>query len=78
MCDRLHRPGLFGDCAGLPCPYGSGSEHLSIPTSDGGTIAADLYGKGDQEWYPAHGPLQSASWSKQARELQAAGFRCSV
>src|SRR6476660_153877 len=51
-------------------------EHLSIPTSDGGAIAADLYGKGDHGVVLAHGGrFNKESWSKQARELQAAGFR---
>ena len=51
-------------------------EHLSIPTSDGGALAADLYGKGDHGVVLAHGGrFNKESWSKQARELQAAGFR---
>jgi pimeloyl-ACP methyl ester carboxylesterase len=51
-------------------------EHLSIPTSDGGVLAADLYGKGDHGVVLAHGGrFNKESWSKQARELEAAGFR---
>jgi pimeloyl-ACP methyl ester carboxylesterase len=53
-----------------------GQEHLSIPTSDGGVIFADLYGRGDHGVVLAHGGrFNKESWTKQARELEAAGFR---
>ena len=53
-----------------------GQEHLSIPTSDGGVIFADLYGRGDHGVVLAHGGrFNKESWTRQARELEAAGFR---
>lgn len=52
-------------------------EHVSFPTEDGGIVYADLYGKGDRGVVLAHGGrFEKESWEKQARELEAAGFRC--
>jgi len=51
-------------------------EHVSFPTQDGGTIYADLYGKGERGVVLAHGgQFNKGSWVKQARTLEAAGFR---
>src|SRR5262249_9954272 len=56
--------------------HGLAQEHISIQTSDGGVIFADLYGRGDHGVVLAHGGrFNKESWAKQARELQAAGFR---
>ena len=51
-------------------------EHVAFPTQDGGTIYADLYGKGERCVVLAHGGrFNKQSWEKQARPLAAAGFR---
>lgn len=51
-------------------------EHVSFATSDGGTVYADVYGKGDRGVVLAHGGrFNKESWEKQARTLAAAGFR---
>jgi pimeloyl-ACP methyl ester carboxylesterase len=51
-------------------------EHVSFPTRDGGTVHADLYGRGDRAVVLAHGGrFNKESWKKQAEELQRAGFR---
>ena len=51
-------------------------EQVSFPTSDGGLINADVYGKGDRAVVLAHGGrFNKESWGKQAKELAAAGFR---
>ena len=51
-------------------------EHVSFPTQDGGTIYADLYGKGERGVVLAHGGrFNKESWAKQARTLAAAGYR---
>jgi len=51
-------------------------EHVSFATQDGGTVYADLYGKGDRCVVLAHGGrFNKESWEKQARTLAAAGFR---
>jgi predicted alpha/beta hydrolase len=44
---------------------------VSFPTPDGGRVYADLYGKGKR----GEGRFNKASWAKQARELEKAGFR---
>lgn len=50
-------------------------EHVSFPTSDGGTIYADVYGKGTRGVVLAHGGrFNKESWAKQARALAGAGF----
>jgi pimeloyl-ACP methyl ester carboxylesterase len=55
--------------------FGAAQEHVSFPTQDGGTIYADLYGKGDRGVVLAHGGrFNKESWEKQARTLAAAGF----
>jgi len=51
-------------------------QHVSFATQDGGLIYADLYGKGDRGVVLAHGGrFNKESWEKQARALEAAGFR---
>ena len=51
-------------------------EHVSFATQDGGTVYADLYGKGERCVVLAHGGrFNKESWEKQARALAAAGFR---
>jgi pimeloyl-ACP methyl ester carboxylesterase len=51
-------------------------EHVSFATQDGGTVYADVYGKGDRCVVLAHGGrFNKESWEKQARILEAAGFR---
>lgn len=51
-------------------------ETVSFPTDDGGLIYADLYGKGGRGVVLAHGgQFNKGSWAKQARTLEAAGFR---
>jgi pimeloyl-ACP methyl ester carboxylesterase len=51
-------------------------KEVSFPTPDGGLVYADLYGKGERGVVLAHGGrFNKASWSKQARELEKAGFR---
>ncbi|HXU44006.1 MAG TPA: alpha/beta fold hydrolase [Thermoanaerobaculia bacterium] len=51
-------------------------ERVSFPTSDGGLIFADLYGRGERSVVLAHGGrFDKESWAKQARSLAAAGFR---
>jgi pimeloyl-ACP methyl ester carboxylesterase len=59
----------------LAAPLAAQKE-VSFPTPDGGLIYADLYGKGDRGVVLAHGGrFNKASWEKQARELEKAGFR---
>ena len=51
-------------------------EHISISTQDGGTIAADLYGKGERGIVLAHGGrFTKESWEPQAQVLAQAGYR---
>lgn len=51
-------------------------EKLSISTQDGGTIYADLYGKGERGVVLAHGGrFTKESWELQAQVLANAGFR---
>jgi pimeloyl-ACP methyl ester carboxylesterase len=51
-------------------------EHLRIPTADGGSIAADVYGAGSRGVVLAHGGrFNKGSWAKQARALAGAGYR---
>src|SRR5687767_2969050 len=49
---------------------------VSLPTPDGGTVAADLYGTGNRGVVLAHGGrFDKSSWKKQAQALADAGFR---
>jgi len=49
---------------------------VTFPTSDGGLIHGDLYGKGDRALVLAHGGrFDRTGWAKQARVLTDAGFR---
>jgi pimeloyl-ACP methyl ester carboxylesterase len=51
-------------------------EHVSFATEDGGMVYADPYGKGERGVVLAHGGrFNKESWAKQARALEAAGFR---
>ncbi len=54
-----------------------GQSSFTFPTSDGGLIHGDLYGRGgDRAVVLAHGGrFNKESWAKQARELAAAGYR---
>jgi pimeloyl-ACP methyl ester carboxylesterase len=55
---------------------GRGQTMASFPTEDGGMIYADVYGQGERGLVLAHGwRFNKESWSKQAREFAAAGFR---
>jgi pimeloyl-ACP methyl ester carboxylesterase len=50
-------------------------EHVAFATQDGGTVYADMYGKGDRGVVLAHGGrFNKESWEKQARTLATAGF----
>jgi len=56
--------------------FATAQEHVSFPTSDGGLIFADLYGKGERGIVLAHGGrFNKESWGKQAQVLVGAGFR---
>ena len=49
---------------------------VSFPTEDGGVVYADVYGESDRGVVLAHGgQFNKESWEKQARTLEAAGFR---
>lgn len=49
---------------------------VSFPTADGGTVFADVYGDSDRSVVLAHGGrFRKESWEKQARVLEASGFR---
>ena len=49
---------------------------VSFATEDGGTICADVYGKGERGIVLAHGGrFNKGSWEKQARILEGAGYR---
>ncbi|HEY7353940.1 MAG TPA: alpha/beta fold hydrolase [Terriglobales bacterium] len=51
-------------------------EPISFPTSDGGLIYADIYGRGDRGVVLAHGgQFTKESWRPQAECLARAGFR---
>jgi len=51
-------------------------QHISFPTSDGGVVFADIYGKGERGVVLAHGgQFNKESWEKQAQVLVGAGFR---
>jgi pimeloyl-ACP methyl ester carboxylesterase len=60
----------------IPPAFGESPRTVSIPTSDGGLIAADLYGEGTRGVVLAHGGrFDRESWAPQARALAADGFR---
>jgi acetyl esterase/lipase len=49
---------------------------VSVPASDGGLVAADIYGQGPHGVVLAHGGrFDKRSWRDQARALAGAGFR---
>ena len=68
--------GLLTVAAGLLLsPLAAAQEHLTIPTQDGTTIAADLYGSGTRGVVLAHGGrFTKADWAPQAKILVAHGF----
>jgi pimeloyl-ACP methyl ester carboxylesterase len=54
----------------------SAQVHVSFPTEDGGIIFADLYGKSERGVVLAHGgQFNKESWAKQARAIEAEGFK---
>lgn len=54
---------------------GRAHRDVSIPTSDGGVIFADLYGQGEKGLVLAHGgQFNKESWRPQAEQFAAAGF----
>jgi fermentation-respiration switch protein FrsA (DUF1100 family) len=56
--------------------FAGAQERLSFPTSDGGVVYADLYGKGERGVVLAHGArFNKESWKKQAQVLAKAEFR---
>jgi pimeloyl-ACP methyl ester carboxylesterase len=49
---------------------------VTFPTTDGGTLVADVYGKGERGLVLAHGGrFHKESWARQAEAFAAAGFR---
>ena len=51
-------------------------QHITFPTEDGGTISADLYGKGERAILLTHGGrFNKGSWEKQAYVFMKSGFR---
>ena len=53
----------------------AGPEHVTFPTEDGGTIHADVYGRGERAVVLVHGGrFNKESWAKQAPALVDAGF----
>ena len=55
--------------------HGHAQKDVSIPTSDGGVIFADLYGSGEKGLVLAHGgQFNKESWRPQAEQFAAAGF----
>src|SRR5262245_30053262 len=58
------------------CATAAAQEHVDFPTEDGGTIFADVYGKGERGVVLAHGGrFDKGSWAAPARALADAGFR---
>ncbi len=54
---------------------GQSEQPVSLPTQDGGTIYANVYGKSKHGVVLAHGGrFNKESWAKQAKELADAGF----
>jgi pimeloyl-ACP methyl ester carboxylesterase len=54
---------------------GQAQTTISIPTSDGGVIFADLYGSGEKGLVLAHGgQFNKESWRPQAEQFAAVGF----
>jgi pimeloyl-ACP methyl ester carboxylesterase len=54
---------------------GQAQTTVSIPTSDGGVIFADLYGSGEKGLVLAHGgQFNKESWRPQAQQFATAGF----
>lgn len=57
----------------------AGREHVSFPTSDGGVVFADEYGKGERGVVLAHGGrFNKESWEKQAQALVKVGFHVAI
>ncbi len=79
MADKDHMPILRALAAVaalvMAAPLAAQKE-VSFPTPDGGRVYADLYGKGKRGVVLAHGGrFNKASWAKQARQIEKAGFR---
>ena len=50
---------------------------VSFPTSDGGTVFADLYGTVEKAVILVHGgQFNKESWAPQAKQLVVAGYEC--
>ena len=59
----------------LPVDVAQAQTTVSIPTSDGGVIYADLYGSGEKGLVLAHGgQFNKESWRPQAEQFASAGF----
>ncbi len=74
----IARAAVFAAMAALlaASSLGEAPRAVSIPTSDDGVVAADLYGAGPRGVVLAHGGrFDKESWAPQARALAAAGFR---
>jgi pimeloyl-ACP methyl ester carboxylesterase len=72
---RVWRSLLAAAAGLLLVQQGAAQEHLTIPTQDGTTIAADLYGSGARGVVLAHGGRRTkADWAPQAGILAAHGF----
>ena len=66
---------LFAVVAAAPAEKPA-PEHVTFPTSDGGVLVGDVYGKGERGLVLAHGGrFDKESWAKQAEAFAAAGFR---
>jgi alpha-beta hydrolase superfamily lysophospholipase len=69
-------PAWAGILAFIIAGTAAAQTQLSFPTSDGGLIYADQYGKGDRGVVLAHGGrFNRDSWGKQALLLAGEGFR---
>ncbi len=67
--------GISGSAEASPPKVGE-PERVSFPTSDGGTVFANLYGNGARGVVLAHGGrFNKESWDAQAKDLATAGFR---
>jgi dienelactone hydrolase len=67
--------GLAAAASLLLSEQGAAQQHLTLPTQDGTTIAADLYGSGTRGVVLAHGGrFTKADWAPQAKILAAHGF----
>ena len=59
----------------ISAPHATAQQTISFPTSDGGTISADLYGDGEKAVVLVHGgQFNKESWTAQAKQLVAARY----